>query len=65
VNFSEFLPKKLNFSEFIEIYANFCSFSRVFLRIFLIYLAQAPQIDIPTPIFDQKTRIRPRSQKKT
>jgi len=64
VNFYEFLLKKLNFSEFIEIFANFYSISRVFLRIFLIYLAQAPQVDIPTPVLDPKTRICPRSQKK-
>ncbi len=64
MNFYEFLPKKLNFSEFIEIYANFSQFLRVFRRIFLAHIAQAPQVDTPTPIFDSLTRIRPWNQKK-
>ncbi len=64
MNFYEFLPKKLNFSEFIEIYANFSQFFDVFRRIFLIYSAQVPQFNTPTPIIDPITRIRPRNQKK-
>ena len=49
---------------FCQFYANLCSFFRVFLHVFLIYLAQTTQIDIATPIINPKTRIAPKISKK-
>jgi len=53
--FYEFLPKKY---EFLLIFTHFYSFLRVFGHLFLVYLAQAPHVDMPTPIFSTKTSIR-------
>ncbi len=52
-----FCQKSAHFYEFIEIFANFSQFFDVFRRIFLVYTAQAPQVDTPIPIFDPKTNI--------
>ena len=59
--FMNFYPKSVRFSEFLP---NLCSFFRVFLHIFLIYLAQVPQIDTPTPILSPKTTIPSKISKK-
>ncbi len=56
-----FCQKSAHLYEFIP---NSCQFMFIFRRIFLTYIAQATQTDIPAPIFDPITRIRPRSQKK-
>ncbi len=53
--------KSARLYEFIH---NSCQFMFIFWRFYLAYLAQATQVDIPTPIYDPKTRICPWNQKK-
>ncbi len=36
----------------------------IYRRFFITYIAHNPHIDIPTPIFDPKTRIYPKMNKK-
>ncbi len=37
----------------------------IYRRLFIAYITQVPQVDIPTPIIDPKTRIFPlKSEKK-
>ncbi len=54
-------PKKINLYQFTP---NSCQFMLIYRRFFITYFAHAPHIDIPTPIFNLKTRICPQNQKK-
>ncbi len=47
-------PKKINLYQFIP---NSCQSMSIHVRVFLVYTAQAPHIDIPTPIISRKTNI--------
>jgi len=54
-------PKKINLYQFTP---NSCQFMLIYRRFFITYIAHTPQVDIPTPIIDPKTRICPQNQKK-
>ena len=62
--FMNFCQKSWIFPKFIEIFANFCSFPVVFWRIILAYTTQSLQTNAPIPIFDPKTRVAPKINKK-
>ena len=54
-------PKSAHFYDFMS---KLYQFMLIFRRFYLTFFVQIHYIDTPAPIFDPKTRIRPRSQKK-